>query len=365
MPNPPRHLRPMPRRRAPAVLAACGLVVVVATSTGVAARAASSTTTTTAAASPTSKASTTTRVATTKAKATPTKRSTATTDSTAATTTTTAPPPASTTPADAPPSGPAVGSDGLEHVAPAALIDGGPKGLASGSKGEPVRLLEQRLTDLRFDPVNVDGTYDARTALAVMAFQKQQGLPRSGKADPATLAKLATADLGSAFTPTGEPTRVEVDLPHQIAQFWKDGKLLRVLAVSTGSGVHYCVPADKGGGCDVAITPGGSYRADRKIKGDRESKLGHLFDPVYFNGGIAIHGSGSIPASPASHGCIRVAMWESKWSFEHIGIGDPVYVTGGKITAVPFADTAPTEAGDAVTTDAPVATAPVPDGIPG
>ena len=28
----------------------------------------------------------------------------------------------------------------------------------------------------------------------------------------------------------------------------------------------------------------------------------------YFNGGIAVHGSGSVPATPASHGCVRIPM---------------------------------------------------------
>jgi lipoprotein-anchoring transpeptidase ErfK/SrfK len=35
--------------------------------------------------------------------------------------------------------------------------------------------------------------------------------------------------------------------------------------------------------------------------------LGRLYRPVYFYGGYAVHGSGSIPAYPASHGCARVS----------------------------------------------------------
>jgi lipoprotein-anchoring transpeptidase ErfK/SrfK len=35
--------------------------------------------------------------------------------------------------------------------------------------------------------------------------------------------------------------------------------------------------------------------------------LGDLWRPRYFNGGIAVHGSGSIPGYPASHGCARVS----------------------------------------------------------
>lgn len=240
-----------------------------------------------------------------------------------------------------------------DAVAPAEVINAGPKGLAAGAKGEAVAALEGRLGALRFNPGRGDGTYDNQLTMAVMAFQKQQELPRTGRADPATLAKLAAAGLGTALVATGEPTRVEIDLKRQITQFWKDGRLLRVLAISSGNGQRYCLPADKGGGCDTAITPGGSYRADRKIKGLRVSPLGSLYDPVYFFGGIAIHGSPSIPATPASHGCVRVPMWESGWVYNTIAIGDPVYVVGGKVAPVPFGATSPIETPDEVTVPAP------------
>jgi lipoprotein-anchoring transpeptidase ErfK/SrfK len=248
-------------------------------------------------------------------------------------------------------------ANAVDIVAPSAVIDGGPKGLSTGSKGPAVAALEKRLTELRFNSGKSDGVYDSPLFQAVMAFQKQQGLKRTGKADAATLAALATASLGTPVVPTGEPTRVEVDLKRQVAQFWKDGKLLRVIPISSGNGAHYCVPKDKGGGCDVAVTPAGSYRADRKIQGDRESKLGHLYDPVYFNGGIALHGSGSVPAGPASHGCIRVPMWESRWVYDNVAIGEPVYVVGGEVTPVPFGETAPTDGADVTAPTDPSTTA--------
>ncbi len=240
----------------------------------------------------------------------------------------------------------------VDAVAAAEVIDGGPKGLAGGARGDAVAALENRLAALRFNPGPADGAYDAKLTMAVMAFQKQQELPRTGRADPATLTKLATAGLGGAMVETDEPKRVEIDLKRQIAQFWADGRLTKVLAVSTGNGQPYCAPKDKGGACDVAITPGGSYRADRKIKGLRVSPLGSLYDPVYFYGGIAIHGAPSVPATPASHGCVRVPMWESGWVHETVAIGDPVYVVGGKVAPVPFGVTAPTESPDEVTAPA-------------
>ena len=260
------------------------------------------------------------------------------------------PPPGTDAPAAL--DGPATSATTTDAVPPAAVIDAGAKGLATGAKGAAVSALEDRLAALRFNPGPADGTYDAKLKMAVMAFQKQQDLPRTGRADPVTLTRLAAAGLGAPLVATGEPTRVEIDLKRQITQFWKDGRLRRVLAVSTGNGQPYCAPKDKGGACDVAITPGGSYRADRKIKGVRVSALGTLYDPVYFYGGIALHGSTSVPPTPASHGCVRVPMWESAWVHDAVAIGDPVYVVGGKVAPVPFGATAPTEAPDEVTVPA-------------
>ena len=38
-----------------------------------------------------------------------------------------------------------------------------------------------------------------------------------------------------------------------------------------------------------------------------EGDLGSLYRPKFIVGGVAIHGSPSIPNYPASHGCVRVA----------------------------------------------------------
>ena len=53
-------------------------------------------------------------------------------------------------------------------------------------------------------------------------------------------------------------------------------------------------------------TPGGVFRFNRRVEGVRESALGGMFNPVYFNYGIAIHGAKNVPLEPASHGCIRI-----------------------------------------------------------
>jgi hypothetical protein len=47
---------------------------------------------------------------------------------------------------------------------------------------------------------------------------------------------------------------------------------------------------------------------------------------MYFNGGIAIHGSPSIPAYPASHGCIRIPMYAAPTFYDQVGAGTRVIV---------------------------------------
>ena len=83
----------------------------------------------------------------------------------------------------------------------------------------------------------------------------------------------------------------------------QDGAVRWAINTSTGNGEAYAAP---GGGSGVATTPPGTFRISRQIDGVREAPLGTLYRPKYFNGGIALHGAGQIPAQPASHGCARV-----------------------------------------------------------
>ncbi len=133
--------------------------------------------------------------------------------------------------------------------------------------------------------------------------------------------------------PTAEPTRVEIDLTRQVLFFWQDAKLVRILPVSSGFGGHYC---GDDGSCGIATTPIGAFHATSKIKGIHKSPLGELWDPVFFNGGIAIHGEPSVPASPASHGCVRIPMNDSTWMYTSLNLGTPVYVADSTHVPVPF-----------------------------
>ena len=225
-------------------------------------------------------------------------------------------------------------------------------GLGIGARGQQVADLETKLAAMKYDPGRVDGYYDSTTAFAVTAFQKVNGMARTGRATDDVVAAIMAASEPPAMLPTGGANRVEVDLKRQVLFLYQGGSLSRILPVSTGSGRRYCVD----GQCDVAVTPGGSFRVGLKILGPHTSKLGVLYNPLFFNGGIAIHGEPSVPSYPASHGCVRIPMADSLWFYNTVTRGTPVYVLGGKIEPVPFNEAAPDGTPPAVTSPATTST---------
>lgn len=249
-----------------------------------------------------------------------------TTSSTSTTTTTTSPPPA-------------------------------PIGLRVGASGPEVTALQQRLAALKYDVPSTDGHFGAATQQAVMAFQKVEGLSRDGVAGPQTLAKLQAAGVPGPMVPNGGATRVEIDVARQVLFFYRGGSLFKTVAVSTGSGERFCVD----GRCAIAVTPAGSFRVGTKISGWQTGKLGRLYKPSYFNGNIAIHGALSVPAGPASHGCVRVPMSSADWIYAALGRGTAVYVLNGPKAPAPFNDSAPPTQPDA--NQAPGDVAPLPPTI--
>ena len=102
-----------------------------------------------------------------------------------------------------------------------------------------------------------------------------------------------------------EGDMVEIDLARQLIFFVRDGAVRWTLNTSTGSEIPY----EYGGRWYGARTPTGTYSVYfERPNGWRISHLGALWRPKYFNGGIAIHGSGFIPGWPDSHGCARVSL---------------------------------------------------------
>ena len=133
-----------------------------------------------------------------------------------------------------------------------------------------------------------------------------------------------------ARTPTARvklhQPHIEVDLDHQVLLV-VDGsdQVNRILPVSTGNGQLF---DDSGKGNVYARTPRGNYKVYYKVAGWKRSPLGLLFYPMYFSGGFAVHGAGNVPATPASHGCIRTPMFAAEEMSRVTPIGTPIIVYG-------------------------------------
>jgi lipoprotein-anchoring transpeptidase ErfK/SrfK len=216
-----------------------------------------------------------------------------------------------------------------------------PPGLGKGARGPAVAALEQKLSSLRYEVGAVDGTYDQDTAYGVTAFQKVAGMERTGRAtDDVVAAVDRTTTPPPALVPAGGPTRVEVDLGRQVLFLYEGGNLSKILPVSTGSGERFCSE----GWCRRAVTSPGSFAVYRQGRGWEKGPLGSLYNPQYFDGGIAIHGATSVPAGPASHGCVRIPMSAAEWFPSRVTRGTPVYVAGPDGVPPPRADAPPSPA---------------------
>lgn len=201
-----------------------------------------------------------------------------------------------------------------------------PPGLGVGARGPEVASLEQALDAQRYDVGTVDDVFDKVTMYAVMAFQKVNGMARSGRATQDVVdAVMSVPPTPAALVPGGNATRVEVDIVRQVLFLYEGGALFRILPISSGSGSRFCSE----GYCRYAHTPSGAFGVYRTARGWEKGPLGSLYNPLYFNGGIAIHGSLSVPATPASHGCIRIPMNAAEWFPTRVGLGTAVYVLGG------------------------------------
>lgn len=163
---------------------------------------------------------------------------------------------------------------------------------------------EKSLSDLGYWTGSVDGVMDPASRQALIAFQKVEGRKRTGRLTSEDLIALSTAERPTPRE-TGAP-HFEIDLARQVL-FYVDEteKVVKILPVSTGNGRAYNENGQKG----VARTPTGTFSVYQKINGWRRAPLGLLYYPSYIVKGYAIHGSPSVPAFPASHGCIRIPMF--------------------------------------------------------
>ncbi len=198
----------------------------------------------------------------------------------------------------------------------------------SGSSGFYVQLLQQRLSRLGYWLGTPDGRFGALTQQAVYAIQKAAGISRDGVVGPGTWSKVNAGFRPAAANTTASANRLEIHLARQLIKVVRNNSVTVILNTSTGSNTRYQFPD---GTWAFADTPTGWFSVYYGYSaGWQEGPLGNLYRPRYFNSrdAIAVHGSGSIPPYPASHGCARVstAAMDMIWARNLMPMGSRVIV---------------------------------------
>jgi PKD repeat protein len=177
--------------------------------------------------------------------------------------------------------------------------------LGPGSAGASAYELDRRLHELHYALGRVDGYYGQDDADAVVAFQKLHGLPRTGRVDARFWGELERADIPRARYPGDH---VEVSKGRQVLFIVRDGQVALIVPVSTGA---------------TGNTPLGHWRVYSRVPGFNAKEM---YYSSFFVGGFAIHGYHSVPAYPASHGCVRIPLWVAIRVYSLIDYGTPVFI---------------------------------------
>ena len=175
-----------------------------------------------------------------------------------------------------------------------------------------LRATQLLLADLGFlASTGVTGQSDEETAVAILAFEKWAGLPRDGLLDDRVRTTLERTTRPQPLL-RRPGRRVEIDLARQIALLVVDGRVERVFHISSGAGGR---------------TPSGSFRVYRKERMSWSVPFSTWMPwASYFVGGIAFHAYGSVPAYPASHGCVRMMARDAPLMYAFATYGTPVDV---------------------------------------
>jgi peptidoglycan hydrolase-like protein with peptidoglycan-binding domain len=180
--------------------------------------------------------------------------------------------------------------------------------MSLGASGQAVTDAQNRLMAMGYWLPGANGVFDDNMQQAVYAFQKVNGLPRTGSIDAFTQAKFRTANRPAPRSTSG--SMIEIDKARQVLFVVANGHVNYIFGVSTGSDHPYVLD----GVGYSAHTPEGIFSVIRQVDGPDHGPLGTLWRPKYFTwSGIAVHGYTSVPPYPASHGCTRVSNDAMNW----------------------------------------------------
>jgi len=220
------------------------------------------------------------------------------------------------------------------------------KKLKNGSSGKLVKQMQERLAELGYYEGPISGNFQKYTTRAVKAVQTQNGLESNGVVDEETWNIIFNDSHivlpGATPKPTPEPTPVPfhivVDVANQVTSVYgrdENGEYtvpVRQMLCSTGM---KATPSDvgdwvlNGRHSTWCIFPkwGNSYA--RYWTRINSSIAFH--SPIYTavsNSAMKISSYNKL-GQRASHGCIRLAVWDAKWIYDNIGAGTVVSIVEG------------------------------------
>jgi lipoprotein-anchoring transpeptidase ErfK/SrfK len=180
--------------------------------------------------------------------------------------------------------------------------------LHRGEGGREVKLFNRLLDKQGYVPSN-GKRYTERTARAVIAYRKVNGMARITRATSGIFKKLAGGRGTYNVKHPGAGKHAEVNLGRQVLVLAEGGKARRIYHVSTGAGG---TPSDRG-----------LFRFNRRQPGYNALRM---YYTTYYNGGEGIHGYHSVPVHPASHGCIRTPISDARNIYGWVQLGMSIYV---------------------------------------
>ncbi|HSG78761.1 MAG TPA: L,D-transpeptidase family protein [Acidimicrobiia bacterium] len=216
--------------------------------------------------------------------------------------------------------------------AASAALPLGPSGshlvdVRTGDEGEHVAGLQAMLRRLKMYRGEIDGRYGLETQVAVMTFHKYFGLERAWEFDARDWWQaLEMSDDHGIPHRADEPDRVEVDIGRQLLFIVRDHEVTDIAAISSGGSYTYWSERNQ------AYVRAGTPRGDFTLTWFRDgyqcdSVTGWcVYDYWAFHEFYGIHGYYSVPAWPASHGCVRLNTWEVDALQAKFELGMPVHI---------------------------------------
>lgn len=177
-------------------------------------------------------------------------------------------------------------------------------------KGAVTALFNRSLQSQGFHTGTKGGSVTTGTRLAIKAFRKTNGMARSYSYRPGIFRELLMGK--GAFEPRHDEGRhVEVDISRQVMSLIQGDTAVHTFHVSTGA--------------PSTPTVRGKFRFYMRQAGYNSKRM---YFSVYFIRGYATHGYNPVPNYNASHGCVRNPIQFSRFIYNWVSIGMPIYVYG-------------------------------------